>query len=582
MKIIKKLIAIPVMFLFLISGCTTQSEDEKFSKLVQKFMDEYFRFNPVSATWVGYHKYDNLLDDLSEKSLKEKLEWLKNYREKFSKFDLRKLSKDNSIDCRILLEEIDEMIFNLEELREYEWNPLIYNSIVGDGLMYLITQDFAPAEDRLKSALERVKQIPQFVETAKKNLKDAPQIHIETALRQNKGNINILKNDLIKFADTLKISDELKAEVKRASEVAVASLEDYGRWLENELKPKSKRDFRLGKELYYKKMKYYLKSSFTPDEILSLAEKEKAKTHDEMYQIALPLYKYYYGREPKGMDKLAVVKAVLDKIVLEHPKPNEIMDRIKSDLRYLTQFVKEKNLLTLDESKPLVVRETPEYQRGVAVASLEAPGPLEKNMKTFYNVSPIPEDWTPEQVESYLREYNYYSLLELSIHEAIPGHYVQLYYSNRCPSIVRSVFWSGPMVEGWAVYAERLLIENGLLNNDPKMKLIHLKWYIRVVINAILDHKIHAGNMTQEEAMDLMMREGFQEKAEAEGKWKRACLTSAQLSSYFTGFQEIMSLREEYMKKKGEKFNIKEFNENLLSHGSPPVKYLREILLEEK
>ncbi len=578
----RELILVLAMLLILISGCSRQSEDEKFSKLVDKFMDEYFKFNPVAATWVGYHKYDNLLDDLSEKAIKEKLEWLKNYKEKFSKFDLKKLSKDNSIDCRILLEEIDEMIFSLKELREYEWNPLIYNSVIGDGLMYLIVQDFAPAQERLKNAIERAKQIPRFVEQAKKNLKDAPQIHIETAIRQNKGNINILKNDLIKFSDTLNISDELKAEVKKVSEVAVKSLEDYGKWLENELKPKSKRDFRLGKELYYKKMRYYLKSSFTPDEILALAESEKNRTHDEMYKIALPLYKYYYGREAKNMDKLSVIKAVLDKIVLEHPRPNEIMDRIKSDLNYLTRFVKEKDLLTLDESKLLVVRETPEYQRGVSVASLEAPGPLEKNMKTFYNVSPIPEDWTPKQVESYLREYNYYSLLELSIHEAIPGHYVQLYYSNRCPSIVRSVFWSGPMVEGWAVYAERLLIENGLLNNDPKMKLIHLKWYIRVVINAILDHKIHAGNMTQEEALELMMREGFQEGAEAEGKWRRACLTSAQLSSYFTGFQEIMSLRGEYRKMKGEKFNIKEFNESLLSHGSPPVKYLREILLERK
>ncbi|MCS7228435.1 MAG: DUF885 domain-containing protein [Candidatus Kryptonium sp.] len=576
---LKSILTFAMILIFL--GCARKTEDERFTELVNKFMDEYFKYHPVSATWIGYHKYDHLLDDFSERNLKEKLEWLKTYREKFSEFDLKKLSRDNSIDCRILIEEIDERIFNLEELKEHEWNPLIYNSVIGDGLMYLITQDFAPAQERLKNAIERVKQIPNFVEQAKKNLKNAPQIHIETAIRQNRGNINILKNDLIKFADTLNISEELRTELRKAVDAGVASLEDYGKWLENELKPKSNRDFRLGKELYYKKMRYYLKSSLSPDEILALAEKEKSKTHDEMYQIALPLYKYYYGKEPRGKDKLSVIKAVLDKIVLEHPKPSEIMDRIKSDLNYLTQFVKEKDLLTLDESKPLVVRETPEYQRGVAIASLEAPGPLEKNMKTFYNVSPIPEDWTPEQVESYLREYNYYSLLELSIHEAIPGHYVQLYYSNRCPSIVRSVFWSGTMVEGWAVYAERLLIENGILNNDPRMKLIHLKWYLRVIINSILDHKIHAGNMTQEEALDLMMREGFQERAEAEGKWRRACLTSAQLSSYFTGFQEIMALRDEYMKLKGENFKIKEFNESLLSHGSPPVKYLREILLEK-
>jgi uncharacterized protein (DUF885 family) len=576
----KNLISV-LICIIIFNSCSIRDENDKFRDLVDEFMEGYFKRNPVTATWIGYHKYDHLLDDFSKEGLSEKLEWLKNFRDKFTGVDRDKLSRDNDIDCRILIENINEMIFRLEELREHEWNPIVYNRIIGDGIMYLLTQNFAPAEERLKNVIERVKQIPRLIEQAKLNIRDAPEIHIETALRQNRGNIGILKNDLVKFIDTLDISDELRGEVEKVRSRSIKVLEEFGRWLEGELKPRSERSFRLGRELYYKKMKYYLKTDMTPDEILRRAELEKERVHDEMYKLALPLYRDYYGVEPNGEDKLHVIKAVLDRIVLEHPEPDEIMDKINSDLKYLTRFVKEKDLLTLDESQPLVVRETPEYQRGISVASLEAPGPLERNMKTFYNVSPIPDDWTQEQVESYLREYNNYSLLELSIHEAIPGHYVQLYYSNRHPSIVRSVFWSGPMVEGWAVYAERVMVENGLLDGDPKMKLIHLKWYIRAVINAIIDHRIHAGDMDREEALELMIREGFQERAEAEGKWRRACLTSAQLSSYFTGFQEIMDLRRKYMEMKGDKFNLKEFHENLLSHGSPPIKYLREILLEK-
>jgi uncharacterized protein (DUF885 family) len=213
------------------------------------------------------------------------------------------------------------------------------------------------------------------------------------------------------------------------------------------------------------------------------------------------------------------------------------------------------------------------------VASLESPGPLEKNMKSFYNVTPIPEDWTAEQVESYLREYNNWSLRDLSIHEGIPGHYVQLYYSNRSPSIIRGVYQSGSMIEGWAVYAERMMIEQGYMNNDPKMKLINLKWYIRAVLNAVIDQKIHSYGMTEKEMMDLLTKEGFQEEREAAGKWRRANLSSAQLSTYFVGFQEIWDLREAYKKKMGDKFSLKNFHETFMSFGSPSVKYIREMML---
>lgn len=564
------------LILFFFTAQSTETENQKFAKLADDFLAGYFKANPITATWIGVHDYDGILDDTSPGAIKKEVERLESFKARLSTINASKLNKANNIDYRILQENIDELIFDYNELKEHEWNPMVYTNAVGSSMAYLLYQDFAPLEKRMTNLLERLNGLPVFLEQAKSNLKNAPKIHVETAIRQNKGNIGICKDEIPAYAD--KVSSELRDKIKATIPKAIASLEDFGKWLE-QLLPKAAMSPRVGKDLYYKKVRYSIKSSLSPDEILTRAEAEKVKVQSEMYEIALPLYKEYYKKDPQGLEKREVIRSVLDKIVLDHAKKNELMDKIRSDIHRLTEFIKQKDLLALDESQLLVIRETPEYERGVAVASLEAPGPLEKNLKTFYNVTPIPEEWDSLKVESYLREYNNWSLQDLNIHEGIPGHYVQLYYSNRYPSIIRSVFGSGPMVEGWAVYAERMMVENGYMNGDPRMKLINLKWYIRAVINAIIDHKIHVGTMTEQEAIDLMTKDGFQELAEAQGKWRRANLTSAQLSSYFVGFQEIWDLRNDYKKMKGDRFNLKEFHETFLKYGSPSVKYLRELLL---
>lgn len=564
---------------FFVLCANGQTAEEKFDTLVSDFFKGYFRANPISATWIGVHDYDNLLDDMSPAAIESELKRFTLFKKKLSEIVLKDLPKNKSIDHQILSENIDEAIFGLQDLREFQWNPLVYTVALGNSIANLLYQEFAPLEQRIKNAVERAKQVPKFLEQAKANLRNAPKIHVETAIKQNKGNISLFKDELPKAVRTS--SPEIQSDIQTASKTAITALQDFGKWLENDLMPRATKDTRLGKELFNKKLAFALKTSVTPEEILKRAQAEKARVHEEMYNLATPLYKEYYGEDPIGKEKLVAIKKVLDKIVLEHCKKEELMDVIKKIMPEIEKFVREKDLLTLDPTQPLVIRETPEYERGVSVASLEAPGPLEKNLKTFYNVTPIPDEWNPEQVESYLREYNNWSLRNLSIHEGIPGHYVQLYYSNRYPSIIRSIFGNGPMVEGWAVYTERMMIEQGYMNNNPKMKLINLKWYIRVVINAILDQSIHAGNMTEQEAMDFMMKEGFQEEREAAGKWRRANLTSAQLSTYFVGFQEIRDLREAYRKKMGDKFSLKQFHETFMSYGSPSVKYIREMMLEE-
>ncbi len=556
-----------------------QDEDQLFGQLTSEYLKGYFAANPISATGIGVHDYDNILDDVSPQAAEKEIARLKSYKEQLGRVNQSLMTKDKTIDWRILSENIDEALFQYEELKDYQWNPMVYTGALGNSIAALIYQEFAPLEQRLKNAAARAAQVPRFLEQAKANLKNAPPMHVETAINQNQGNISLFKDELTNAAKGA--SDQVKSQVAEGSAKAVAALEEFGNWLKTDLKPRATRDEHLGKALFEKKLTHNLKSSLTPADVLQRAMAEKDRVHGEMFALAAPLYKEYYGEDPGGKDSLTVIKKVLDKIVLDHPKKDELMDVIKKIIPDLNEFITKHDILTLDPTQPLVIRETPEYERGVSVASMESPGPLEKNLKSFYNVTPVPNEWTPEQVESYLREYNNWSLRDLSIHEGVPGHYVQLYYANRYPSIIRNVYGSGSMVEGWAVYAERMMVDEGYMNHDPRMKLIQLKWYIRVVLNAIIDQKIHAYGMTQAQMMDLLTKEGFQEEREAAGKWRRANLTSTQLSTYFVGFQEIWDLREAYKKKMGSSFNLKKFHEDFLSHGSPTVKYIQELMMAE-
>jgi uncharacterized protein (DUF885 family) len=271
---------------------------------------------------------------------------------------------------------------------------------------------------------------------------------------------------------------------------------------------------------------------------------------------------------------------VIDKISEKHVKPEEFQSAIEEQMPILINFIKEKDLIYIDPSKPLIVRREPDYMAGVAGASISAPGPYDKNGNTYYNVGSL-AGWDKERAESYLREYNHYILQILNIHEAIPGHYTQLVYSNQSPSLIKAIFGNGAMVEGWAVYTERMMLESGYGNNEDEMWLMYYKWNLRTTCNTILDYSVHTKEMNKEDALNLLTNEAFQQKAEAEGKWKRVTVTQVQLCSYFTGYTEIYNFREELKKQTGEKFNLKQFHEKFLSYGSAPVKYIKELMTAE-
>ncbi|HEX8657426.1 MAG TPA: DUF885 domain-containing protein, partial [Hymenobacter sp.] len=340
------------------------------------------------------------------------------------------------------------------------------------------------------------------------------------------------------------------------------------------------RSFRIGKDLFEQKFAYDIQSHFSAAEIYQQALQHKAELLHDMGRRAARLYPKYCVGQKAPADTLALITAVVNQLTLKHAPRDGFVDAVKRQIPTLVTFVNDHQLLTQDPSKPLVVRETPLYMRGSgAGASVSAAGPYDKTANTYYNVEPLPAEWTPAQAESYLREYNDYTLQILNIHEAIPGHYTQLVYANRSPSLVKSIFGNGAMIEGWAVYAERMMLENGYGNNSDEMWLLWDKWNMRVTLNTIIDHAIQVDNMSERDAVALLRRDGFQEEAEARGKWLRATLSQVQLSSYFTGYSEIYALRQELKQKQGKSFDLKAFHEKFLSYGSAPVKYIRELML---
>jgi uncharacterized protein (DUF885 family) len=356
-------------------------------------------------------------------------------------------------------------------------------------------------------------------------------------------------------------------------------MEDYKKWLQSDLLPRSDGDFRLGALKYRKKLRFALASDLPMEEIMKRAKADLEQTQTTIYETALPLYrKYFPNADDKTLaDKHKVTAAVLGKLAEQHSDDATVVDYAKKIVTEATDFVKQHDLVAVP-NVPLDVIAMPEFKRGVAIAYCDAPGPLDKTGRTFFAVAPTPKDWSKERTESFFREYNNYMIRDLTVHEAMPGHFLQLARANEfhAPTLVRAIFQSGTFVEGWAVYCEQVMAEQGY--GGPEVKMQQLKMRLRAICNAVLDQSIHAGNMSEQQAMDLMMKEGYQQEGEAVAKWKRARLTSAQLSTYFVGVTEHLDLRGRAKAKAGASFDQKKYNDQVISYGSPPVKYVRELM----
>src|SRR5216110_2472618 len=437
------------------------SQEDAFQKVARDYVEQYLRANPEQATELGDHRFDGKLTDYSSEARAKDLATQKESRDKLNAIDGSQLTGPNNIDFRILKENIDYQIFRAEELKEADWNPLVYMQSLANSLYLLVAPDFAPAEKRIPNLRQRMEGIPRVIAQAKANLQHPPRVHTETAIEQTQGAISLVREGL---APLLGQSPRMKKDLTPLQEKTAAAMEDYKKWLQSDLLPRSDGDFRLGALKYRKKLRFALASDLTMEEIMKRAKADLEQTQTVIYETALPLYKKYFPNadEKTLADKHNVTAAVLGKLAEQHPNDATVVDYAKKITAEATGFVKQHDLVTVP-NVPLDVIAMPEFKRGVAIAYCDAPGPLEKNGKTFYAVAPTPKDWSKERKESFFREYNNYMIRDLTVHEAMPGHFLQLARANefRAPTLVRAIFQSGPFIEGWAVYCEQVMAEQG-------------------------------------------------------------------------------------------------------------------------
>ena len=560
-------------------------QDGRFNAFKDRFVLAMWKVYPSWASSVGYHKYDAVLVIPDDHSRSEELSFCKSYLDSLEALDLSGLSDGNKTDYRLIENQLKYACWGVTEMRSWEWDPSGYN--VCGGFSDMLGNDYEPLDTRLRHFYEKMSFVPAYYEAAKSNIKNPTLVHTSLAIEQNSGGLSVFTTDLDEALKKSTLSEQEKADMKMRAAKAVAAINGYVAWLKN-LKNDHPRSFRLGKELYEKKFEYEIQSRYTAEEIYNKALAHKEELHAKMFEITRQLWPKYFAGKPIPENTLEATRLMIDRLSNNMILPDSFQSAIERQLPVLLNFIKKKDLIYIDPSKPLVVRREPAYMAGVAGASINAPGPYDKNGNTYYNVGSL-AGWDNERAESYLREYNHYTLQILNIHEAIPGHYTQLVYANQSPSIIKAILGNNAMIEGWAVYTERMMLENGYDGDrgpdskeaSPEMWLMYYKWNLRSTCNTILDYSVHTRDMSQADAMRLLKTEAFQQATEAEGKWKRVSVTQVQLDCYFTGYTEIYEFRQELMDRLKDKFNLKQFHEKFLSYGSAPVKYIREMMLAD-
>ncbi|MCW0458529.1 DUF885 domain-containing protein [Xanthomonas sacchari] len=559
--------------------------DTAFAALSKRAVDTWMQLSPVGATQIGDHRYDSELDDLSAAGRQKSLDASKQLLAELDKLDTTKLSRENQVDAAILRNQLQSDIWNSEVAQGWATDPQVYNGLAGGAIYGLMAREFAPLPERLKSATARMEKIPALFAQARANLDPArvSEISAKTVAKQNRGILSIVDSFIVPHIQELPQADAQR--LQAAIEGLKKAVAEQQTWLDQTLVPNAKGDFRLGAEKYDQKLKFALNSSLSRADIKQRAEAELSRVRQDMYGIARTVLKDKPGAPtlvdaPSDEQQQKAIEAALELAYAQHPARDKVVEAAKASLADATDFVRKKDLVTLPDA-PVDIILMPEFQRGVAVAYCDSPGPLDKNLKTFYAVSPIPDDWNAQQADSFLREYNSRMIHLLSIHEGVPGHYVEGWHSAKFPSTLRGVLRSGVFAEGWAVYTERMMQEQGYLDNDPLFHLVQLKFYLRSIANALLDQGVHVDGWSKEQALHLMVHDTFQQQSEAEGKWVRAQLTSAQLPTYFVGVQEHLDLRKAMQDKLGAKFNLKTYHDQVLSYGAPPVRFVRELMLDE-
>ena len=558
------------------------SEDARFTAFGNRVIDDYLRLDPVGATQLGDHRYDNRLPDVSAAGRAAGRALAIRTLNQLATFNKAKLSREHQVDAILLADQMRYFLFSDQKLQDWAWNPMGYNGTVGGALFPLGTRNFAPLPVRLRSATARLSALPLFLQQARAAMVPArvPKIYADTVSKQNAG-LGSLVDDLVGQKAALSAANQAK--LVAAGERAKAAIAEHQKWIDTVLVPNAKGNERIGGALFDQKLRLALNSSLSRQEIHARAERSIAELRAKMYDVATGMLR---GRRdapptpanPTAGQQQAAIEAALKIVEADVPARDQVVPFATAALRESEDFVKSHDIVTLPDVDYKVI-DMPEYARGASAAYADTPGALEKDQSGYFAVMPIPADWTAEQSSSFLREYNKWIIHELTNHEGVPGHLLQLTHSNQNKSRLRAFLFSGPMVEGWACYGQDVMADEGFMNRDPRFLLAHYKFQMRMPVNALLDQGFHVDGMTRDQAMALMTKTAFQQEREAAGKWVRLQLSSAQLSTYFVGYQEWKDFRAAAEKRPG--FNQKAFHDAALSHGSPPVRFIRELVFDE-
>jgi uncharacterized protein (DUF885 family) len=573
---------------------------EKFTKLSEQFMKDSLALSPTNASQAGYHKHldpktgktielDALLDDMSLKAMGEQREFYQQWRDRFNReTPAASLNPEDAADWQLIDDQIGLNLLEFDKIQNYRHNPTVAVELIGNALFLPLTETYASQDVRVGHVLSRIRQIPRLLDQVKEYLSDVDPVFTKTAIEENDGNVDLVENTV---AQQIQPNSKLKSEYDQVAPPAIAALKQFSEWLKaNFSQQPASRSWRLGKQLYDEKFRLVMETSVTPEQVLADAEEGLQSVRAEMLQLALPMHKQMYpdhsdhsDLSPHDRENL-IISEVLHKISDDRPKRDQLQSAIEADLESIKQFIREKKIVSLSSRDNLKVIPTPPFMRGIySVAGFHSAPPLEPGAEAEYWVTPIDPKMPDEKAESKLREYNNYTLRWLTIHEALPGHYIQFEHLNNIQPerrrLLRSLYANGAYVEGWAEYIAQVMMDEGYMGNDPRFRMVMRKIRLRLLANTILDVKMQTMGMTDQQAMDLMTKEAFQTQAEAEGKLTRAKLSSTQLPTYYVGIREWLAFRKKYQDAAGKNFDMLKFHDRVLDEGPLPVPIVEQLVL---
>jgi uncharacterized protein (DUF885 family) len=580
--------AVVLALLLIAAGCS-KNPSKELSRLSEEFVYGSLAFSPISATATGLHEYqgrklDEELDDNSPAALEKQRRFYEKYDREFAGLPTAQLTADERADLLILQDQINLSVLDFNEIHTQQHAPQYYVETLGNALFTPFVLEYASKPDRLRHIIARLQKVPLFLDQASTNLISSPDIWTQVASDENDGNITLVDKDI-----RAAVPVDMAEAYARAARPALEAMNKFKKLLNGGLKGRNDWSWRLGGKLYPKKFRLSLESGVEADDVLHRAEKELPEVRARMLKLAQPLHASLFAAHKDHSDlssadrENAIIGEVLANIAQRHSTRESYMDDARKDLEEARNLVREKHVLTLPPRSNLQVIPTPTFMRGIYAVGGFSPAPaLQPELGAFYWITPIPDNWPKERVESKLREYNFYKLKLLTIHEAMPGHYVQFEYANgvepKTRRLIRSVFGNGPYIEGWGQYSTQVMLEDGYLNHSPKMDLTFAKEELRVIANAILDVRLQMLNMSDDEALDLMRKQTFQEEEEARAKLQRAKLSSAQLPTYFVGWRGWLKIREEVRGAKGSSFSLPDFHDRALKAGAVPLPVLSTLL----